>query len=272
MATVIQQHDKTQGAAVPIPRHDDPKPDTEFQAALAWLLPDPVCKHGGRIETLQQPLHEAEMPFTRRAVERRVLEFTAGRACARVALAGLGIHDVPVGMGVRREPLWPDGAVGSISHAAGYCIAAVAPREHIEGLGVDIESVDALPDALIDLVCSPPEKVWCECQESLATGVLAKFMFSAKEAVFKCLYPVFGEELDFEDVALELDLDGGRFIARVPRIAINAAADLELGGRLACTSRHVLTAAFLHDTETRWLNHGYLPRQLDGCEGQFICN
>ncbi|HEX7046958.1 MAG TPA: 4'-phosphopantetheinyl transferase superfamily protein [Gammaproteobacteria bacterium] len=272
MATVLRQENiaaNTASNAMLTYHHDA---DSEFQLALSWLLPDPIKKHGGRIERLQETLHETEAVYVKNAVERRVMEFTAGRACARVALGLLGLHDLPVGMGARREPLWPQGAVGSISHAAGYCVAAVSPREHVAGLGVDIESASPLPDALINLACTPAERTWCESQASGTIGLMAKFVFSAKEAVFKCLYPVFGEELDFEDAALEIDMQRGRFLARISRVALNTGADLELHGRLACTSELVLTSAFLHDVDCEWLGHSYTPRQLDGCEGRFICN
>lgn len=272
MASVIHQHDTTAAHAPRRERSGELHGDAEFHNALAWLLPDPIRKHGGRIENLQEPLHDAEAAFVRDAVERRVMEFTAGRACAHTALRALGVQDAPIRMGDRCQPLWPVGAVGSISHAAGYCIAAVAPRERVAGLGVDIESADPLPESLINLVCTSSEKAEFERRPALPGALLAKFIFSAKEAVFKCLYPVFGEELDFEDVDLEPDVQGGRFIAHVSRVALNANADLELHGRLACTSRLVMSAVSLYEIHREWRSAGRLLRALNGCEGRYICN
>ncbi|HEX7029125.1 MAG TPA: 4'-phosphopantetheinyl transferase superfamily protein [Gammaproteobacteria bacterium] len=271
MATVIRQENIAPKSAS-VPDREGPGHDAEFRSALSWLLPDPIRRHGGRIETLQQPLLETEALLVRNAVERRVMEFTAGRACAHAVLGELGLAGVPVGMGPRREPLWPSGTVGSISHAAGFCVAAAGTRDHMAGLGVDIECASALPETLTDLVCTPAERRWCEGQSGLSAGLLAKFVFSAKEAVFKCLYPVFGEELDFMDVTLELDMQAGRFIARVSRLALNTDADLELHGRVACTSRLAMTSALLLHSTCEWLHHGYGLRRLADCEGQYICN
>src|SRR5438876_615194 len=53
-------------------------------------------------------------------------EFTAGRVCARDALQQLGGPRCAILRDPSRAPIWPEGFVGSISHAAGYCVAAAA--------------------------------------------------------------------------------------------------------------------------------------------------
>lgn len=55
-------------------------------------------------------------------------EFVTGRACARRALARLGVEPVPVPSGDRGEPFWPDGIVGSITHCDEYRACAAARR------------------------------------------------------------------------------------------------------------------------------------------------
>lgn len=223
----------------------EPDVDAQFETALAWLLPAPIAHHGGRIDRLQLPLHAAEEMFVRDAVERRRMEFTAGRTCARAVLEQHGIAECTLGMGPRREPLWPDGVVGSISHAAGYCVAAACTRTRMTGIGIDIEAATPLSETLFDLVCTPHESAWCQKQPERLAGLLAKFLFSAKESVFKCLYPVFREELEFADVTVDIDLHAGRFIAHASRVALGIDTDIELHGRLACTSFLVMTSALL---------------------------
>ena len=61
-----------------------------------------------------------------RAVEKRRKEFTTARLCARKAMERLGVAPVPVLSGLRGEPLWPQGVIGSITHCAGYRAAALA--------------------------------------------------------------------------------------------------------------------------------------------------
>lgn len=230
--------------------------DAQFDVALSWLLPEPVVHNGGRIEDLQAPLDPAEASCVRNAVARRVQEFTAGRACARAALETLGLPGFALRMGARRQPLWPESIVGSISHAAGYCVAAACTRDRFAGIGIDIEAASPLPESLVDIVCTPCEKAWCLAQPERLSGLLAKFLFSAKESVFKCLYPLFGEELEFEDVEMSLDLNAGRFTASVSGIALGTGADIELDGRLACTSCLVMTSVTARHDE---LGHAALP-------------
>lgn len=226
-------------------RNNDTGHDAQFDVALCWVSPRPIVHHGGRIESLQAALMPAEDVFVRNCVERRALEFTAGRGCARQVLATLGLPEQALPMGARREPLWPQGIVGSISHAAGYCVAAACHREQLAGIGIDIEAATPLSDSLFALVCTPHEQRRFSAQPERLRGLLAKFLFSAKESVFKCLYPVFRKELEFEDVEVDLDLNAGRFTARVSGTALDADADLEIPGRLACTSQLVMTSVML---------------------------
>ena len=64
-------------------------------------------------------LFPAEEALVRTADPRRRAEFTAGRACARTALARLGLPTAPVLAGRAGEPRWPAGVTGSITHCAG---------------------------------------------------------------------------------------------------------------------------------------------------------
>lgn len=246
----------------------------DFEAIARALLPRPVVVRGGPIDDLQAPLPDEEARCVRDAVDKRVREFTAGRHCAREALRQLGFEVDAIPMGRRREPLWPRGVVGSISHGAGYCIAAVCERSRLASLGVDIESPSALPHSLIDLVCDGRERAWCERNAPELVPLLAKFMFSAKESVFKCLYPVYGHELDFHDVGLDLDLHACRFVAHVPASAVEADADLELRGRIACTAEFVLTSVALNDIDSLrpreplqfgYIEHEKAPHGLPRC-------
>lgn len=71
-------------------------------------------------------LFPAEEALVRTADPRRRAEFTAGRVCARTALARLGLPTAPVLAGRAGEPRWSAGVTGSITHCAGYRACAVA--------------------------------------------------------------------------------------------------------------------------------------------------
>ncbi|GAB3946415.1 hypothetical protein GCM10027614_39920 [Micromonospora vulcania] len=58
-----------------------------------------------------------------RAVESRRRDFTAGRVCARRAMADLGLPASAVPAAADRAPVWPAGVVGAITHTTGYCAA-----------------------------------------------------------------------------------------------------------------------------------------------------
>src|ERR1700679_1440183 len=55
-------------------------------------------------------------PSVARAVRSRQAEFFFGRLAARSVLAALNAPPGEVSVGASREPVWPPGIVGSISH------------------------------------------------------------------------------------------------------------------------------------------------------------
>lgn len=269
MATVIR-HGAPAATAAELNGPTAGSEDPEFQNAVASLLAGPVVCHGGHVDSLQAPLHDMEAMSVRGAVPRRVREFTAGRTAARIALQRLGYDNMTVPVGKRRQPVWPPGVTGSISHASDYCIAAVCMRTSISSLGIDIEQATPLSDSLVDLVCTPEEKARFAHADGGA-GLLAKFAFSAKESVFKCLFPVYGEELEFHDVSLDLALHEGRYTAHVSRFALNSDSDLDVHGRFTCTSRLVISAAVLHEDDVLHLTGWNPGAQLQRCAGRYIC-
>ncbi len=63
-------------------------------------------------------------------------------------------------VGSYREPLWPRGIVGSLTHCEGYCAVVAAREERVAGLGVDAELGGELDPDLIPLVCTSAEIHW----------------------------------------------------------------------------------------------------------------
>ena len=79
------------------------------------------------------------------AVETRRREFVTARRCAREALASLGRTPGPITAGPRREPRWPVGLVGSMTHTDGFRAAAVARQSVVASIGIDAEQNESLP-------------------------------------------------------------------------------------------------------------------------------
>ena len=144
-----------------------------------------------------------ESQFLGRAVPKRVQEFAAGRLCARRALLEFGIVGFAVKVGPGRQPLWPEGWVGTITHTAGYCAAAVAARSSVRGLGMDSETLGDVHAELWPSICSETETDWLRSLAPALKAAAATMIFSAKEAFYKCQYPVTGEPLGFHDVQVD---------------------------------------------------------------------
>jgi 4'-phosphopantetheinyl transferase EntD len=96
----------------------------------------------------------------------------------------------PVVRGEHREPVWPSGIVGSISHSGGLGVAAVGKQSDFSAIGIDIQQIeDRYSDELIARFADPDEFDWVRSDPTLRTERAVK-LFSAKESVFKALYPV----------------------------------------------------------------------------------
>ena len=161
-------------------------------------------------------LLEEETAGVDRMVEKRRLEFTAGRVAARAALARLGVVDFPIKVGPSREPIWPPGVVGTISHCQGLCIAAVAPTEAVAGLGLDIEPATPLDSSLLPMVTTPTERADLS-DDSASQPLWGKGLFCIKEAVYKAWFPHTYEPLGFQEVVVEVDYQRGTWVGTIKR-------------------------------------------------------
>ncbi|GAA0490346.1 putative 4'-phosphopantetheinyl transferase [Paractinoplanes deccanensis] len=163
--------------------------------------------------------HPGEEPFPgeehliARAVEGRRREFITGRRNAREALGRLGFAPAPILTGPRREPLWPGGVVGSITHCRGYRAAAVALSRDVTSVGVDAEPHAALPPEVLPGVTLPVEREMLHTLDSGDTH-WDRLLFSAKESIYKAWFPMTGRWLGFEDCVLSIDPPARTFAGR----------------------------------------------------------
>ena len=170
------------------------------------------------------------------AVASRRREFTTGRACARQALARLGMPATAIAGGAHGEPLWPAGIVGSITHCARYRACAVARTQDVLALGIDAEPAAPLPAGVLATIASEDER---RALAAHAGGVCwDRVLFSAKEAVFKAWFPLTGRVLGFEDAAVRIDPRNRTFAARLPA----GGPAREVGGRWTAAHGVIVTA------------------------------
>lgn len=186
--------------------------------ALRSLLPAGIAYSSLQGGPAFLPLLPEEATAATRFSASRLAEFALGRSCAREALRALGAAPAGIGVGQHREPLWPAGIVGSISHTAGIAVAAVAHADDFAGIGIDIEAARVLDPELVSLVCRPGE-LQRAGSAGHDEGLAALLMFSAKEAVYKALWPILRCFLDFQDleIMLNADLCSFRVESRSPR-------------------------------------------------------
>lgn len=185
------------------------------QAALAEIFGAEACVVCAEPAPAMDALHPAERRLVARAAPSRQDQFSTGRLCAREALAGLGLPGAPLLARPDRSPAWPEGAVGSLSHTRGCCAVVVGRRPPWRALGLDVEGGAPLAARLEARVCRPEERAWLAGRDSAERGRLAKLLFCAKEAVYKCQHPLAGARLGFQDVRVVLDAETGVFQAEI---------------------------------------------------------
>lgn len=155
-------------------------------------------------------LFPTERPAVARAVEKRVREFATGRHLARLALDTLGLPKAAIPSGEAREPLWPGGCIGSITHSEDLAIAAVAASSSLRSVGIDLEVADRVTPELHSRLMTPRE---CGLLPDADPG-MPGLVFSAKEAGYKAVYPLVGKFIGFQEAEVDVDWPGRRFELR----------------------------------------------------------
>lgn len=200
-------------------------------AAVAEMIGDPTG--------VLLPAEEAGLG---RVGEKRRRDFTCGRECARRALHKLGLEPVPILTGPDRQPLWPSAICGSITHATGYCAAAVARTTEISALGIDAECRQPLKDGVFSRIAVAAERAWIRTADPRVPWDV--LLFSAKESVFKAWFPIAGIWLEFTDAIVRFDPEEGSFCASILPDA-PPDAPREIAGRFHAGDTHVYTSAVI---------------------------
>lgn len=183
---------------------------------LDSLLPASVATAEAYADDEAEPCFPGEEDLVATAVPGRRREFVTARRCAREALARLGHPPVAIRPGPRREPVWPAGLAGSITHCTGYRGAAVARTDEVLSVGIDAEPHGPLPPRVLGAVTAPGDAGHlAELSRAEPAVHWDRLLFSAKEAVYKAWYPVTGRWLGFTDASLTVDPAAGTFTARL---------------------------------------------------------
>lgn len=149
----------------------------------------------------------------------RHAEFVTGRVLARRALTAMGIPWGSIPVARSGAPVWPVGAVGSITHCAGLRACAVGRRADHAGIGIDATPANPLPDGVLARVADLRDAPVAAGLEALwRAGVESpdSVLFAAAEAVAKARTSAHGGwyGIDGANVALHPD---GSFAVRARR-------------------------------------------------------
>jgi len=232
------------------------------RAAIAWLpdlaellaLPQDIKLSGLALATGGAAMtHAWSLPsglslrgMTEGMGRKRRTEFLAGRLCACRSLSEMKVAaEFP--LFIRdRMPVWPFGVLGSISHCASMAVAMTAPASRFRALGVDVETVID-PATVLNIqhsIGSDDELTLLESVVPDRARALT-LLFSAKEALYKALYPLVGQYKDFH-AAQVVDC---RVKTLVLRLAEHWNAQWRCGThvlvRFAWLGNEVLTAVWL---------------------------
>ena len=177
------------------------------------MLPNPFPDH---ISFCLLPIHSAsnqklhpaeENYFSQLSSVSRKEHYRSGRICAREVLSKLGTLGQPVLRDPQtREPLWPEGISGAITHSGNWAAAAAGKTADVLGIGIDLEDLERQVDSRISRhVCIPEEQKWLqECGEDFLEQNL-KIIFSAKESIFKAFFPYTRTYLHFHDARILME-------------------------------------------------------------------
>lgn len=178
-------------------------------------------------------------------VEKRNREFAVGRYCAYQSLQRLKVTgDVPVD--TDRKPVWPPGIVGSISHSHHYAWAATAKQDTIKGIGVDTEIIiddTTLRQIVKEITTDVEWKLLSLIDADIKTAFTV--VFSAKESIFKCLYPLNEKFFGFHDVQLISANDQQVTFSQQPTSPNFLSAPRNLTVQYAVMNRDVFTTIWI---------------------------
>ena len=209
----------------------------QLQAALDALVPTgcaavamPVGEGGAlpRLSAEEDALTASWAPHRRN-------EFAAGRACARRALGGIGAEHACLPADEDGVPVWPVGYLGSISHSRGLAMAVAVSAGLYSLVGLDVEKTNRLSEGAMSRIVHPLEAALVGSDQ-----VRTSILFSLKEAFYKAQFPRWRTTGNFQDLALEVDMDAGT--AQILEMDARFAAELrQLRFAFRCVNDYVVS-------------------------------
>lgn len=99
-------------------------------------------------------LFPAEAAVISRAVDKRRREFQTVRHCTARASGELGVPPAAILPGEHREPIWPPGVVGSLTHCTDH---RAAHQRDVLTVGIDAKPHEPLPPDVAEAIALDEE-------------------------------------------------------------------------------------------------------------------
>ena len=176
---------------------------------------------------------------------KRKLEFEDGRHVAKVALSMLDC-DESIQQGEDRCPIWPEGFVGSISHSENFAWAVAGLQTEFRSIGIDTEPIaDEVTARHLRSEIGVDAEWWLGENAGLSPLKTFTTIFSAKEALYKCIYPLNPVFFGFHHVRV-VEFGSRRLRLRIQRDCPNKLLDTrEIDITYATTDHNAFTACWL---------------------------
>ncbi len=190
-------------------------------------------------------LHNLELEIGRQfKAEKRRNEFISGRRCAQIAMRDACLPKLPVLRAPNRSPAWPFSIIGSITHGAGYAAAMIGRYKcGIVGVGLDLEDLSREIKSNITRYILTQTEInrWLAGKEIVTREV--RIIFSIKEAIYKCFFPIGGVYLGFHDAEVD-EIGETYFKARLLRspLAGTIKLPIKIQGAIAIQRSIIFTA------------------------------
>lgn len=150
----------------------------------------------------------------------RQAEFFAGRLAAHTALKAFNPVPASIPINPDRTPAFPPGFCGSISHSGKQALALVAcSNPSALRLGIDIQTIVTVEQSAdIQPLVATDGELAIMMATGLSREMAVTAIFSAKEALYKAIFPLVDDVLEFDVVTLIQHSDSLLHFATAPSL------------------------------------------------------
>jgi enterobactin synthetase component D len=196
--------------------------------------------------------------LSQRAVPKRKAEHVAGRLCINWCYQMLTNQTPPIIHSDNHGcPIWPFPFKGSISHSNGMAVGALINKANILSLGVDVETIldDKTTKNIFGMILTPAEQAIHinPVSEKMTFNSYVTLIFSAKESIYKALYPLVKHFFDFSAASVT-SVNGSKIKFTLHSQALPEIFDktlIEVAYKFE--NNRVLTTCVVEDTFLRYL-------------------